>query len=129
MSNNIDTFYILETFLDSSVDNIHDRLNINGYTLVRIDHSYNTKHGGVSIYYKDHLPVFRGNYISSLNESMVLEICLTKNKFFLTVLCRSPSPNKDQFDEFCSRFNILMTNTNAKKPSSSIVTGGINDIS
>ena len=34
VSNNIDIFCISETFLDSSVDNIYDGLNINGYTLV-----------------------------------------------------------------------------------------------
>ena len=32
--NNIDVFCISETFLDTSVDNIYDGLNMNGYTLV-----------------------------------------------------------------------------------------------
>ena len=34
VSNNIDIFYISETFLDSSADNIYDGLNTNGYTFV-----------------------------------------------------------------------------------------------
>ena len=76
--------------------------------------------GGVAIYYKDHLPVIRRNDISSLHESIVLEIRL-ENKCFLTSLYRSPSQSKDQFDEFCSSFNILMSNINDKKPVASII--------
>ena len=78
VSNNVDIFCISETFLDLSVDNIYDGLNINDYNTVRIDHSSNTNHGGAAIYYEDHLPVIRRN-ISSLNESIVLEMCLAKN--------------------------------------------------
>ena len=44
VSNNIDIFCISETFLDSSVDNIYDGLNINGYTLVRRNYPSNTNH-------------------------------------------------------------------------------------
>ena len=94
VSNNIDIFFISETFLDSSVDNIYDGLIINGYTLVRSDHPSNTKRGGAGIYYKDHLPVIRRNDIYSLNESIVLEIRLANNKCFLTSLHRSPSQRK-----------------------------------
>ena len=108
VSNNIDIFCISETFLDSSVDNIYDGLNINGYTLVWSDRPFNTEQGGVAIYYKDHHPVIRRNYIFFLNESIVLEIRLANNKCFLTGLYRSPSQNKDQFDEFCISFNMLM---------------------
>ena len=86
VSNNIDIFCMSETFLDSSVDNIYDGLNINGYILVRSDHPSNTKQGGIAIYYKDHLPVIRRNDISSSNKSIVLEIRLANNKCFLTSL-------------------------------------------
>ena len=43
-----------------------------------------------------------------------------------TSLHRSPSQNKDQFDEFSSGFNMLMSNINDKKPIASIITGGFN---
>ena len=122
VSNNIDIFCISETFLDSSVDNIYDGLNINGYTLVRSDHPSNTKRGAVAIYYKDHLPVIRRNDIFPLHESIVLEIRLANNKCFLTSLYRSPSQSKDQFDEFCSNFNMLMSNIKDEKTLASIFT-------
>ena len=59
VSNNIEVFCISETFLDSSVDNIYDGLNINGYNLVRSFLPSNTKCDGVAMYYKDHLPVIK----------------------------------------------------------------------
>ena len=82
VSNNIDIFCISQTFLDSSVD------NINGYTMVRIYHPSNIKHGGIAIYYKDHLPVIRRNDNSSLNENIVPKIRLANNKCFLASLYR-----------------------------------------
>ena len=98
VSNNIDIFCLSETFLYSSVDNIYDRLNIRGYTLVRADHPSKTKRDSAAIYYKGHLSVIRRNDISFLNESIVLEIRLANNKCFLTSLYRSSSQSKDQFD-------------------------------
>ena len=91
VSSNIDIFCMPETFLDSSVDNTLDGLNINGYTLVQSNHTSNTKLGGVTIYYKDHLPLIRRNGISSLNESIFLEIRPVDIKCFLTSLNRSVS--------------------------------------
>ena len=50
VSNNIDIFCILEMFLDSSVVDICDKINVIDSTLVRIDDPY-TKCIGVAIYY------------------------------------------------------------------------------
>ena len=111
-SNKTDIFCISETFLDSSVDNIYDGLNINCYTLVRSYHPSNTKSGGVAVYYKDHHSF--GN------------IRLENNKCFLTSLYRSVSQSKDQFDEFCSSLNMLMLNFNNEKPLASIITEDFN---
>ena len=47
VSNNTDIFCISETFLDSSVDDIYDELNISDYTLVKIDDPY-TKRIGIA---------------------------------------------------------------------------------
>ena len=41
-----------------------------------------------AIYYKDHFPVIRRNDIFSLNESIVLEICLANNNVALPDLHR-----------------------------------------
>ena len=89
--------------------------------MVRSDHPCNTKWGDVRVYYKDHLPVIRRTDFYSL-----MEICLANNKHFLTSLYRSPSKIKDQFAEFCSSFNMLMSNINDEKPLSSIITEDFN---
>ena len=126
ISKNFDIFCISETFLDSSVDNIYDGLNINGYTLVRSYYPSNTKRGSVAIYFKDHLPVIRMNDISSMNESIILEIRLTNYKCFSTGLSRSLSRSEDQFDELCLNFNVLMSNINDEKLLAFIITGDFN---
>ena len=90
VSNNIDIFCISETFLDSSVDNIYEWLNVNGSTLVQTGHPSNTKCSVVPIYYKGYLPVIRRDNISSLSESIVLKIRLSKQCFLIS-LYRSPS--------------------------------------
>ena len=131
VSNNTDIFCMSERFLDLSVDNIHNGLNINGYTFVRSDHSSNTKcSGGVANYHKDHKTISQLAeamlLFSSLNQSIALEVLLANNKRFLTALYRSPSQNKNQFDQFCSSFNILMSNVYDQKSLASIITRGFN---
>ena len=113
ISNNIFIFCISGTFLDSSVDNIYDGLNINDYTLFQRNYPSNTNHGGVAIYYKDHLPVISRNGTSSLHEGIVLDIRLANNNCFLTSLYRSPSQARTNLVNFvqdltCSS-QILMT--------------------
>ena len=61
----------------------------------------------------------------TLNESIVLEIRLANNTFF-TSIYRSPSQNKDQYDEFCSRFYMLMSNINDEKALAFTIIGHFN---
>ena len=49
---NLCIIFLLETFLDSSIDISDTRININDYSLLRADHPSNTKHGGVYMHYK-----------------------------------------------------------------------------
>ena len=50
-----DFICLSETYLDSTIPD--SLLEIDGYNLVRADHSNNIKRGGVCIYYKESLPV------------------------------------------------------------------------
>ena len=45
-----------------------------GYTVMRTNHTSNTKRGRVCLYYKDHLPIVRRDDISNLKECLVTEI-------------------------------------------------------
>ena len=50
-----DVICISETYLDSDTSDDDDNLKIAGYNLIRADHPFNTKRGGVCIYYKHSL--------------------------------------------------------------------------
>ena len=47
-------------------------------------------------------------------------------KCFLTCLYRSPSQSQDQFENFCTTFDILLSQINDELPICSIVTGDFN---
>ena len=49
---NYDIICLTETFLNSSIPSDHNRITIDGYNLVRSDHSSDSKKGRVCVYYK-----------------------------------------------------------------------------
>ena len=103
---------MLEAFLDSYVPIDDNRLSIPGYSMMRVDHSSNTKRGGVCLDDKEHLPVIQRDDISHLKECLIKEITVKNERCFLTCLFRSPSQNREQFQSFCDSFDILMNNIN-----------------
>ena len=111
-THNFDIICLSETFLDSSIDISDTRININGYSLLRADHPSNTKRGGVCMYYKNYLPVIRRTDLSDLQECIVAEVTVDKERCFLTCLYRSPSQNDDEFETFCSDLTFLLNNIN-----------------
>ena len=52
-----DIFCISETYLNSSITEDDESLQIRGYNLIRSDHPSNNKTGGIAIYYKHFLPL------------------------------------------------------------------------
>ena len=91
--NDIDIICLSETFLDSSIPIDDNRLSIPGYSMMRADHPSNTKRGGVCLYYKEHLPIIRRDYMSNLKECLVTGITVKNEQCFLTCLYSSPSQN------------------------------------
>ena len=83
-THNFDIIRLSETFLDSSRDISDTRLDIDGYSLLRADHPSNTKRVGVCMYYKNYLPVIRRIGLSDLQECIVAEITVEKERCFLT---------------------------------------------
>ena len=76
------------TFLDSSIDISDTRININSCSLMTANHPSNTKRGGVCMYCKNYLPVIRRTDLSDLQECIVAEITVDKERCFLTCLYR-----------------------------------------
>ena len=52
-----DVVCLSETYLNTSISNDDDSLEVPGYNLFRADHPSNTKRGGVCIYYRNSLPL------------------------------------------------------------------------
>ena len=104
----------METFLNSSIETNDDRISIDGYNLIRADHPSDSKGGGVCIYYKEHIPE-RDN-ICTLDSCLVTEICLQNEKCFLTCIYCSPSQGRDEFDDVCAKFDLLLCNINQEFP-------------
>ena len=84
---------LLETFLNSSIQTNDGRISIDGYNLIWADHLSVSKRGGVSIYYKEHIPMIKQD-----------EICSKSEKCFLNCAYRSPSQNQDESEDFCKQF-------------------------
>ena len=81
-TNNFDIVCLSETFLDSSIPNDDHRINIAGYSLLRVDLPSNTKKGGVCIYYKDFPSLIQKDDITDLKECFVTEIIVDNEKCF-----------------------------------------------
>ena len=75
-----------ETFLDSTIPRNDERLYVTGYSMIRADHTSNTKRGIVGIYYKEYLLFIRKVDICKLNECIVTEITVNNERGFLTCL-------------------------------------------
>ena len=91
ITHKFDLICLTETFLDSSYSNDDPRLQLTGYSLLRVDHPMNMKRGGVCIYYKEHLPLICKPNLTPLDECLVCELKVGNKKCFITVLYRSPS--------------------------------------
>ena len=93
---------------------------------MRSDHPSNSKKGEVCIYYKEHTSLIKQDYICTLDNCLVTEIRSQDEKCFLTCLYRSPSQSQDEFENFCTKFDILLGQTNDEISICSIVTGDFN---
>ena len=123
---NYDIICLSKTFLNSSVETNDDRISIDGYNLIRADHPSDSKRGGVCIYYKEHIPLIKRDDICTLDNCLVTEIRSQGEKCFLTCIYRSPSQSRDEFDNFCTKFDLLLSNINQEFPLCSIVTRDFN---
>ena len=77
-----DIICVSETFLDSSISNDDERINIKGYNLLRADHPSIKKRGGVCMYYKEHLPIIKRDDFCTLKECLVTDIIVDKKSSF-----------------------------------------------
>ena len=91
-----DIICLSETYLDSTIPNHDDRLQIPGYTLIRSDHPSNTKRRGACMYYKSYLPL-RVINIGYLHECLSFELQIGDKICNFVALYRSSSQESRRF--------------------------------
>ena len=94
-----------ETYLDFSISNHDDNLEIPGYNLFRADHPSKTNQGGVCIYYRNSLPLKILN-IQYLHECINFEIRIGGKLCRSVSLYHSPSQSQDDFESFVNNFEL-----------------------
>ena len=119
-----DIIALSETYLNDTIPNNE----IEGYSsdIFRSDHPTNTKRGGVCLYYKNTLPIKLRPDLHILDESIVVELTLSRKKLFFVVIYRSPSQSSDEFDLFLSRLELVIEHMRHEKPDCIILTGDFN---
>ena len=115
---------LLETYLNSSTPD-DDNLQISGYNLVCSDHPFNSKRGGVCIYYKNYLPlrIINVNYLS---ECINFEITIGNKICNFITLYRSPSQNQDDFLALKDNLEMNLENLAQRNPFLTVVIGDFN---
>ena len=104
-TNEHDIICQLEMFPDSSFISFDDRINIEGYNLLRPNHPNDNLRGGVYKCFKEYLPILRRGNLCNLPECLVTEIRMGKKK----CVYRSSGQSSDEFDTFCSNFNLFLS--------------------
>ena len=101
--------------LDYYVMHNNEKIQLDGYSLIRSDHPSDTKKGGVFLYYKQSLGVKNIN-LSAHNECILCEIFVENCKGFITVMYRSPSQNNDELEIFLPSFEDLINEITISNP-------------
>ena len=71
-----------------------------------------TQKGEVCINYKEHIPLIKRDDICTLDNCLVFEIYSQGEKCFFNCIYCSPSQNHDEFDDFCTKLDLLLSNIN-----------------
>jgi hypothetical protein len=122
-----DIFGICESFLTDKVSD--NDLCINGFSPepFRADCPDNTSHGGVCLYFKEHLPIKERKDLTALDETIVAEINLKRKKIFFVLSYRSPSKSSNpELADYISKLRTTLDNIRKEKHSLIVLAGDFN---
>ena len=121
----LDVLCLSETYLDSSLSNDDDNLEIPGHDLYRVDYPSNTKRGGACIFYRNSLPL-KILGIQYLHECINFEIRIGCKLCRFVSLYRSPSQSQDDFESFANNFELNIDTGTSNTTFLTVVLGGFN---
>ena len=123
-----DVFGLSETWLNDSVPT--NDVSIEGFSKpFRSDCPEANDHprGGVCLYFMNHIPIIQRKDLQIINECIVAEIKLARNKkIFLILVYRSPSQSTETLNKFGENLTELLAKVNNENPSLVIFTGDFN---
>ena len=102
-----------------------DNLVISGYNLIRSDHLFNTKRGGVCLYHKNYLPPRTLN-ISYLKECLNFELKIGNKSCNFIALYRSLNQSQGHFETLSDNFEITLETLAQKGSFLTAIIGDIN---
>ena len=114
-----------ETYLDSSISNDDDNLEIPAYDLFRAHHPSNTKRCGFCVYYRNSLPLKILN-IQYLRECINFEIRIGGTLCRFVSLYCLPSLLQDDLELFANNFELNIDITTANNTFLTVVLGDFN---
>ena len=118
-----DNICLLETYLDSSIDDIS--LEISGYYLIRSDYPSNKKRGGICIYYKNFLPL-KVTGVRLWEECIAFDLIISNKLCSFVAVYRSPSQSQDDFATFSDNFEMTLDLVSKKNSFLIVVLGDFN---
>ena len=121
----LDIICLLGTYLNSEIPSDDGNLEIPGYNLVREDHPFNSKRGGVCVYYKNSL-LFRVINVKYLQESISFELRIGVKCCRFSCLYRSPSQTQVEFETCLKNFELTLDKIQENNPFMTIVLGEFN---
>ena len=95
------------------------------YYLIRSDHPFKKKRGGICIYCKTFLPL-KVTGVRPLEECIVFDLIINKKLCSFVALYRSPSQSQDDFATFSDNFEMILDLVSKKNPFLIVVLGGFN---
>ena len=121
----LDVICLSGTYLDSSIWNYDDNLEIPVYDLFRADHSSNIKGGDACIYYRNSLPwkILKTQYLHEcINFGIRIGGKLCR---FVSLYC-SPSQSQDDFEWFTNNFELDIDRAGVNNTFLTVVLGDFN---
>ena len=122
---NVDIICLSETYFNSETSGDDKNLEIPGYYLLRADHPFNNKGGGVCTFYRTNLPL-RVLNILYLSECITFEKSIGNKVCRFIHLNRSRSQTQDDFQMFKSNLKLNPDELFCGKPFLTVEIGGFN---
>ena len=114
---NFDIVCLSETFLNLPIQNDDHKLKIDGFNLIRSDHTSESKKKVASVF-----------IIKNIFLLLVTEIRSQSEKCFLICAYHSHSQSQEEFKIFCLKSDTILSQINDEFPLSSMVNGDFNAV-